>query len=72
MLKLLKNDHIFSIFSRFRIFPQVFRHVNEWPILQLLEMITVLHVGACPIVFVWFYDRDWQGVVLKLRSFIVF
>ena len=68
----MKNDHIFSIFSRFRIFPQVFRHVNEWPILQLPEMITVLHAGACPIVFVWFYGQDCQGIVLKLRSFIVF
>ena len=33
MLKLMKNDHFFSIFSGFSLFPQVFGQVNKWPIL---------------------------------------
>ena len=28
-------------------------------------MIKVSHIVACPIVFIFFYDRDWQGGVLK-------
>ena len=69
VLKLMKNGHIFSIFSRFGLFLQVFEQVIGWPILELYKMIRVLHVVSCPIVFIWFYDWDWQGEVLKLRSF---
>ena len=42
VLKLMKNDHFFSIFSRFGIFSHVFGQVSEWPILQLREMMTYL------------------------------
>ena len=52
VLKLKKNYSIFSIISRYGHFPQVFGQVNEWPILKLQELIIVLHVVACPIVFV--------------------
>ena len=44
VLKLRKNDHFFSIFSRLCVFPQVFGQLNEWSALEFYEMIRVLHV----------------------------
>ena len=75
MFKVMKNYHYFHIFSRFGHFPQVFEQVNEWLILELHEMIKVSHLAASPVVFILFYDRDWQGGVLKLMKndhFLVF
>ena len=49
--------------------------MTEWFILQLYEMIRVLHEILSPIVFVLFYDRYWQGRALKLikvNHFLVF
>ena len=43
--------------------------------LEWHEMIRVLHLVSCPIVFILFYDQDWQGGVLKLMKndhFLVF
>ena len=34
--------------------------------LDLHETIRVLHLIACPIVFICFPNRDWQGRVLKI------
>ena len=53
----MKND-IFSIFSRFGLFPQAFGQVNVWPIVKFYEIIRTVHFVACPIVFILFYDRD--------------
>ena len=53
-------------------FPQVYEQVNEWPILQLHEMIRLLHVVACPVTSILFEDRDWQGEVMKNDLFLVF
>ena len=61
-----------GIFSRFEFFPQVFRQVKECLMLQTHEMIKVLHVVACPIVLILFYDRYWQGGVLKLMKYYHF
>ena len=52
VFKVMKNDHFFSIFSRFGLFPQVFSQVNELPILELHETVRVQHLVACPIVFI--------------------
>ena len=60
----MKNDHIL-VFLALGLFSYVFRQVIEWLILQLHEMIRVLHAVLCPIVFVLFYDRHWQGRALK-------
>ena len=46
-------------------FPNFFGQVMECPILKLHDIIRVIHVLACPVVFIWFYDRDIQGGVLK-------
>ena len=62
----MKSNKFFSIFISVSLFPLDFGQVNDWPILELYEMITVLHSVACPVVFVLFHDRDWQGEVLKL------
>ena len=38
-------------------------------------MIRVLHIVACPIIFILFDDPDWQGGALKLMKndhFLVF
>ena len=64
----LKNYYIFRTFIRFVFFPQVLGQVNEWPILKWHEMIRMLHIVACPIVFILFFVRAWQGGVLKMRS----
>ena len=47
-----------NIVSRFCPFPQVFGHVNDWSILEVHEIIRVLHVVACSVVFVLFDDPD--------------
>ena len=75
MLKLITNDHCFTIFSHFGLFPKVFEQVNEWPILKVHNIIRVLQVVACPINFNLFYGRHWQGSVFKVMKndhFLVF
>ena len=52
----MKKNHIFSIFNRFGVFPQIFGQINEWPVLELHEMVRVPHLVACQIVFIWFYE----------------
>ena len=59
---------IFSAFSRLRHFPEVFGQVKKLLILQLHEMMRMLRIVACPIVFILFYGRDWQGGVFKLMK----
>ena len=66
VFKVMKNVIFFCIFTRFGLFPQFFGQLMEWPILELHEMIRVLRVVACPVGFIWFYDRDWEGGVLKM------
>ena len=47
----------------------------EWPILKMHEMIIVLNVVACPIVFILSDDRELQGGVLQIMKndhFLVF
>ena len=71
----MKNDNFFSIISRLGLFRLVFGQVNEWPILELHEMIRVLHLVACPVTFILFYGRDWQARVFKFMKnghFLVF
>ena len=36
--------------------------------LELHETIRLPQVVSCPIVFILFYDEDWQGGVLKLTK----
>ena len=47
-----------SAFSYLGLFPEVFGQVNGWPILKLREMINVLHLVACPILFILFHDPN--------------
>ena len=49
--------------------------MKKWLLLDLDETVIVLHLVVCPIVFIWFYNRDWQGGVFKLMKiyqFLVF
>ena len=62
----MKNDHFFSIFSRFGLFLHVFGEVNEWLILEAHKMIKVLLAVACTVVFILLYGRDWQGRMFKI------
>ena len=64
----MKKYHIFSIFSCFGLFRQVFGQVNLQPILERHKMIRVLHVCACPIVLILFYDLDWHGVFKVMKK----
>ena len=47
----------FQIFSRLGPSPQVFKQTKEWHILALHETISVSHVVAFPLVFI--YERSW-------------
>ena len=40
----------------------------EWPILKMHEMIIVLNVVACPIIFILSDDRELQGGVLQIMK----
>ena len=63
----------YSAFSRLGPFPQVFRQFKECLVLQLHEIVRVVHKVVCPIVFSLIDDRYWQGVVLKLmKSYHIF
>ena len=45
-----------GFFTRLGTFPQVFRHVKMWLILELHEIIRVSHLVTCPVVFILFDD----------------
>ena len=49
-------------------FPQTFRQVKEWLILELHETIRVPYIVTHPIVFVLFCDHDWQGGEFKVMK----
>ena len=75
VFKVMKNDLIIIIIviiiiiiTRFSLLPQVFGQVSGQPILKLHEIIRMLHAVACPIAFILFDDRNWQGRVLKLMK----
>ena len=71
VLKVIRNDFkksFYKYFYQLGLFPQVFSQVNEWPILELYEMIRVSHVVVCPVVFILFDDRCLQGGVLKIMK----
>ena len=51
-----EKKSFFRVFSRLGPFPQVFRQVKEWLILELHEMIRVSLAVASLIVFILFCD----------------
>ena len=55
----------FSAFSRLGQFPEVFGQVKEFLILELGEIIRVLHLVACPMDFNLLCDLGQQREVLK-------
>ena len=57
LLKLTKNNHIFSIFSRFGHFLQVFGQVNEQPVLEVHEMIRVF-IQFCAQLFLFCFMSE--------------
>ena len=61
-----------SVFSLLDSFSQDFRQVREWLILQLHEMIRVLHVVACPIVCTSFMVGIGIEECWKLSKMIIF
>ena len=72
VFKFMKIDYFSSVFSALGHFSQVFGKVKEWLILELHEMIRVLHAVACPMGFNLLYDRAQQGGELKLAKMIIF
>ena len=61
-------------YENWSFFNQVFGQFKEELMLKLHKK-RVSHVVVCPIAFILFYDRDWQGGVLKLMEndyFLVF
>ena len=60
---------IFSIFSRLGHFPKVLGHLREQLILELSEMIRVLHVVAFPVDFNLFCVLGQELGVLKILLF---
>ena len=63
-----EKGSIFSSFIRLGTFPQVFRQVKEWLILELHEVIRVLHVVACMMDFNLLCYQGKQEGVLKLMK----
>ena len=63
-----EKKSFFRVFSRLGPFPQVFRQVKEWLILELHEMIRVSLVVASLIVFILFCDWDGQGGMFKVME----
>ena len=57
VFKVMKNDHFLNIFRRLGPFPQFYEQVKEWFILELHEMIRVLHVVVFPIDFNLLWNR---------------
>ena len=72
VFKFMKIDYFSSVFSPLGPFSQVFGKVKEWLILELHEMIRVLHTVVCPMGFNFLCDRAQQGGVLKLAKMIIF
>ena len=60
------NWSLFSAFSHLGRSSQVFGKVKEWFILEVREMIKVLHLVACAMGFNLLCDRVHQGGMLKL------
>ena len=54
----MKNDY-FLIFSFVQVISPRWVCKAVAYILELHEMIVVLHAVAYPFVFIWFYSRDW-------------
>ena len=69
MLKVMKNDFLVFL-AVWIIFPKFLGRLKR---ALLHEMIRMLHDVACPVVFVWFYDRYWQGGLLKfMKNYHIF
>ena len=67
VLRFMKNDQFLVFLAVWVLFPMFMgRLMYGWSIIKLHEMIKVLHVVACPIIFTLFDDIHWQGRVLKL------
>ena len=56
VFKVMKKIIFKNIFISSCLFHRDFGQVNEWPLLKLYEMIRVLHILACPIIFILFDD----------------
>ena len=64
MFKLKKNDPFSVCLVVCDIFFKSFGRLRrEWLTLELHEMIKVIHIVACLIVFILFYGRRWQGCI---------
>ena len=50
------------------LFPKFLGRLKEWLMLELHKIIRLTHRVACPIVFILFYERGWQGGVLKVMK----
>ena len=58
----------FSVFSHFGTFPQIFRQVKEWLMLELQKIIRVPHSVAFAVVFTFFYDWSLLPRVFKIMN----
>ena len=68
VLKVMKNNHFLVFLAVWGFFPQVFGQIKVWLMLELHEMIRLLHAVACSIVFSLFYEESWPGVVLQVMK----
>ena len=58
VVRCMKMITLLVFLAGFGLFSQVFGQINDWPILKVIEIKIVLHVIACPIVFILFDGRD--------------
>ena len=66
VLKPMKNYHLLVFSAVWVLFLQVFGQVKEWLMLELHKIIRMSQVVLWSIVSPWFYERGWQGIVLKV------
>ena len=64
-----KKWSFFSVFTRLGLFPYVFAQVKEWLVLELHEMIRMLHAVAYPVTFNLLCDLGQQLGVLEVLLF---
>ena len=71
-LKLTENNSILSIFRRLGPFPQVFRRVEGWSMLELHKIIRLSDVVAFPIACSCFMGEFAREECSKLSKMIFF
>ena len=67
MLELMKNDQFLVFLAVWVLFPKFLGRLRSG-LLELHKIIRLSHVVTCPVVFILFYERSYQGGVFKVMK----